>query len=63
MDGQVISVQECIIASTIMLRSHLQRNCRFKVGFNGGVSYCYISLLNNKYIRSHLLNQCVGACY
>jgi hypothetical protein len=22
-------------------RGHLQRNCRFKVGFNGGVSYRY----------------------
>jgi hypothetical protein len=63
MDWQVISIQEYIVACTIMFWSHLQINCRFKVGFNRGVSYSYISHLTNKYIRSHLLNQCVGACY
>jgi hypothetical protein len=63
MDQQVVSVQERAVASTIMLWSDHQRNSRFKVSFNGGIFYCYIPLLYNKHNRSHLLNQCVGACH
>jgi hypothetical protein len=34
--------------------SHIEKNCKFKVGFNGGVTYYVLSLQNNKY----LLEQC-----
>jgi len=33
---------------------HTEKNCKFKVGFNGVVTYYSLSLLNNRY----LLGQC-----
>jgi len=50
MNWKVISFEQNTVSGTIMSWGHTEKNCKFKVGFNGVVPYYTPLLWSNKYL-------------